>query len=132
MKIAVATDNGKTISKHLGRAPHYLVYTVDGTEIVGKAWREKPGHGTPEHEGHDHHAGGVERGTGTYSEINHIQMMEVIQDCDAIIVAAVICGAYLEMKENNIQPYVTNVDDVEQAIRNWLDGQLVDYAEWLH
>jgi predicted Fe-Mo cluster-binding NifX family protein len=34
MKIAAITDDGKTISQHFGRAPYYLVVTVENGQIV--------------------------------------------------------------------------------------------------
>jgi predicted Fe-Mo cluster-binding NifX family protein len=30
MKIAVITDDGKTISQHFGRAPYYMVFSIEG------------------------------------------------------------------------------------------------------
>ena len=44
MKIAAITDDGVTISQHFGRAPYYLVYTVEDGEIVDRELREKLGH----------------------------------------------------------------------------------------
>ena len=44
MKIAVITDNGKTISRHFGRAPHYVVVTVENGKVIAREMREKVGH----------------------------------------------------------------------------------------
>ena len=37
MKIAVITEDGTTISQHFGRAPLYVVVTVEGGKIANKA-----------------------------------------------------------------------------------------------
>jgi predicted Fe-Mo cluster-binding NifX family protein len=49
----------------------------------------------------------------------------------------VICGgmgmgAYESMRRLNIQPVVTDITDIEQAIRAYIDGKLVDHTELLH
>jgi predicted Fe-Mo cluster-binding NifX family protein len=44
MKIAVITDDGKTISQHFGRAPYYLVLTIEEGKIVNREMRDKMGH----------------------------------------------------------------------------------------
>ena len=42
MKIAVVSDDGVSISRHFGRAPYYVVLTVEGGEIRGKEIGESP------------------------------------------------------------------------------------------
>ncbi len=44
MKIAVITDDGNTVSQHFGRAPYYLVVTVENKQIVDRQLRDKLGH----------------------------------------------------------------------------------------
>jgi predicted Fe-Mo cluster-binding NifX family protein len=52
MKIAAITENGTTISQHFGRAPYYLVVTVEDGKVVSKEQRDKAGHHTfAAHEG---------------------------------------------------------------------------------
>lgn len=54
MKIAVITSDSITISQHLGRAPYYLVFTVDDGQIAGKELRDKVGHRQFANEPHEH------------------------------------------------------------------------------
>ncbi len=130
MKIAVATEDGKTTSRHFGRAPFYLVFTINEGEIVEKVQREKPSHQMFAHEPHEVHL--HEHGTGAQSEHKHSQMIEPIQDCDAVIVRGMGTGAYLALQEANIRPIVSDVDDAEEAVRAYIDGTLVDHPERLH
>jgi predicted Fe-Mo cluster-binding NifX family protein len=46
MKIAVVTEDEVTISQHFGRAPYYMVYTVEGGKVTEKERRDKAGHHT--------------------------------------------------------------------------------------
>jgi predicted Fe-Mo cluster-binding NifX family protein len=56
MKIAVVSDDGKTISRHFGRAQYYVVFTVEDGEITGSEQRDKAGHRQfAAEEGHHHH-----------------------------------------------------------------------------
>ena len=45
MKIAVVTDDERTISRHFGRAPYYLVVTIDAGKVIGRELRDKANHG---------------------------------------------------------------------------------------
>ena len=46
MKIAIVTEDGETISQHFGRAPYYMVYTVENGQITSREKRNKAGHHT--------------------------------------------------------------------------------------
>ena len=46
MKIAVISDDEVNISQHFGRAPFYVVLTVEEGKIVGRETRPKAGHHT--------------------------------------------------------------------------------------
>ena len=44
MKIAAVSEDGVTISQHFGRAPFYVVVTVEDGKIVAHEKRDKMGH----------------------------------------------------------------------------------------
>jgi len=44
MKIAAVSDDGVTLSQHFGRAPLYVVVTVENGQVVDRETREKSGH----------------------------------------------------------------------------------------
>ena len=68
MKVAVITDDGRTISQHFGRARFFLVATVEDGKLLTTELREKSGHhtfGQAEKPAHIHtgpHGFGVLRG----------------------------------------------------------------------
>ncbi len=67
MKIAAVSGDGITISEHFGRAPFYVVVTVEDGKIVSRERRDKMGHaqfaGEPQAE-EAHRADPRGRGTG--------------------------------------------------------------------
>jgi transcriptional regulator with XRE-family HTH domain/predicted Fe-Mo cluster-binding NifX family protein len=133
MKIAVISDDGKTISQHFGRATHYVVMTIEDGKIIGREMRNKMGHnqfsGEVHTEEHDQPAG---HGMDTASHDRHASMAEVISDCKALICGGMGMGAYESMRRLNIQPVVTDLRDVDAAAQAFIDGKLVDHTEMLH
>jgi len=132
MKIAFVTDDGKTISQHFGRATHYLVATLENSQVVSKEMRPKLGHNhfsqteTGHHEHQEHH------GSDGEGHAKHVQMAEAISDCEALICGGMGMGAYQSMLQLNIKPMVTELTDIDQAVQAYQDGKLIDHIERLH
>jgi predicted Fe-Mo cluster-binding NifX family protein len=131
MKIAAITDDGKTISKHFGRAPYYLVATVEEGEIVHSEMRDKLGHAQFHHEPHEGHHG-EPHGTGKGSHSKHMRMSEPITDCEALLCGGMGMGAYQSMLVRGIKPVVTEIDSIEEAVIAYMNGTIVDRVERLH
>jgi predicted Fe-Mo cluster-binding NifX family protein len=134
MKIAVVSEDGHTISQHFGRAPYYLVFTVDNKEIVGKELRDKVGHQQFAQGNREHSADNDPRGHGfgAHSDAKHARMIEAIQDCEAVIVRGMGRGAYLAMEQAHIRPFVTELADAEDAVKAYIGGTLEDHTDKLH
>ena len=134
MKIAVVTEDEKAISTHLGHTSYYLVFTVEDGEITEKESRNKIGHrqfaNEPGH--HKGHADSQGHGFGRHSEEKHARMIEAIKDCQVVIARGMGRGTHLAMEQANIRPYVTDITDAEDAVRAYIDGNLVDHTDKLH
>lgn len=130
MKIAVITEDGKTISKHFGRAPYYMVLSVENGQIVQREQREKIGHNQCSH--HEEHPQAGEHGHDEDAHGKHVHMAEAISDCQVLLCGGMGYGAYESMRRLNIQPVVTDLSDIEAAVKAYLDGTLVDHTEKLH
>lgn len=131
MKIAVVTENEKSISQHFGRAPFYVVVTVEGDKVTSKEKREKSGH----HTFAAHHADikpGEPHGYDTGAQIRHASMAETIADCQILIAGGMGWGAYDSLKNSNIEPIITDVEDIDEAVQRYLDGKLNNLMERLH
>ncbi len=132
MKVAVITDDGETISQHFGRAPYYLVLMIEQGEVVNRELRNKVGHGQfgEHHLNGEHHGAG--HGSDSASHNRHVSMAEAIQDCEAVICGGMGMGAYESMRSLNITPVVTDLRDIDAAVKAYIDGKLVDHTEKLH
>jgi predicted Fe-Mo cluster-binding NifX family protein len=131
MKIAVISEDGKTISQHFGRAPLYVVVTVEDGQIVAKETRDKTGHHTFAGQ-HQDSAPGERHGYGTGAQARHASMMESIADCQVLIAGGMGWGAYENLKSLNIEGVVTDITDIDEAITLYLTGKLPNLMERLH
>ncbi len=131
MKIAIATDDGKSISPHFGRASHYLVVTVEKGMIVSREMREKLNHNHFVGEEHAHEPG-QPHGFDPASQTRHVQMAESIRDCEAMVCRGMGMGAYESLRYLNIRPILTKIADVDKAVSAYLDGSITDHAGRLH
>jgi predicted Fe-Mo cluster-binding NifX family protein len=132
MKIAAITEDGKTISRHFGRARYYLVLTVEDGQIIDRELREKLGHTHFHNQAHQPEAPGQPHGMGAASHNKHVQMSQVISDCQALLCGGMGRGAYESMLALNIKPVVTEFDNIEKAVMAYVDGKIVNRTEWLH
>ncbi|MFZ3071350.1 MAG: NifB/NifX family molybdenum-iron cluster-binding protein [Anaerolineaceae bacterium] len=132
MKIAAITDDGKTISQHFGRAPYYLVLTIEEGKIVNREMRNKMGHNQFSDQPHAEESQGAGHGMDTASHEKHVSMAGTIADCKTLLCGGMGMGAYESMRRLNIQPVVTDLQDIDVAAQAFIDGKLVDHTELLH
>jgi predicted Fe-Mo cluster-binding NifX family protein len=132
MKIAAITDDGKTISQHFGRAPYYLVVTVEDGQIVERELRDKLGHAHFVNQPHEPEQPGQPHGMSSTSHNKHLQMAEAIGDCEALLCGGMGMGAYQSMVARGIKPVVTEIWDIDQAVMAYVEGKIVDRIDKLH
>jgi predicted Fe-Mo cluster-binding NifX family protein len=112
--IAIATEDGVTVSSHFGRAPFYEVLSLSNGKVIKRERREKTGHlsfvHTEGEQGHHH---------GEAADQRHQTMVSPIMDCKALIVRGIGQGAVEHVRQANIQPILTSehtIDEVLSAI----------------
>ncbi len=132
MKIAAISEDGFTISQHFGRAPLYVVITVEEGKIVNKETRAKAGHHTFAAQPHADPAPGERHGYDAGSQARHTSMAQTISDCQVLLAGGMGWGAYESMRSYNIEPVVTDVESIEEAVHLYLDGRLTNLMERLH
>jgi predicted Fe-Mo cluster-binding NifX family protein len=132
MKIAVITDDGKTISRHFGRARYYQVIEVKNGEVIDSEMRDKVGHSEFAHREHRHSDSVKGSGMDPASHSKHTRMAETISDCSALICGGMGKGAYQSMETVGVKPIVTKIENIDEAIDAYLKGDLKDHIELLH
>jgi predicted Fe-Mo cluster-binding NifX family protein len=132
MKIAVISDDGVTISQHFGRAPLYVVVTVEGGKIVSKETRDKAGHHTFGGGQHPETAPGQRHGFDAGSQSRHATMAQTIEDCQVLFAGGMGWGAQQSLQDRGIEAVITDVADIEEAVNLYLQGNLPNLTERLH
>lgn len=132
MKIAAITDDGNTISQHFGRAPYYLVLTIENGQIVHREMRDKLGHAHFANEPHEQAQPGQPHGFDPASQNRHVQMAEAIADCQVLLCGGMGRGAYESMRTRGIKPVVIDLTSIDEAARTYIEGRIVDQTERLH
>lgn len=128
IKIAVVTEDKRTICPHFGRAPYYLVYSVEGENILEMEIRPKAGHHTfaGREQGEEHHHHGTHHGDhhgGAHPDHKHSRMVEAIRDCQVLLVGGMGEGARLAMEAAGIKACSAQIEDAEEAVRAYIGGR---------
>ena len=132
MKIAAITDDGETISQHFGRAPFYLVVTIEAGKITDREMRSKLGHAQFASEPHPQEKPGQPHGMDPASHNKHLRMAEAIADCEALLCRGMGMGAYESMKARGIRPVVTDIVSIDEAAIAYAEEKIVDLVDRLH
>jgi predicted Fe-Mo cluster-binding NifX family protein len=132
MKIAVISDDGTTISQHFGMAPLYVVATVENGKVTSKETRQKIGHqhfGPMHGEQHEH---GAQHGFGADAQNKHGMMAQSASDCQVMLAGGMGYGAYASMTSLGIEVVITDVRDIDEAVKAYIEGKLPNLREKLH
>jgi predicted Fe-Mo cluster-binding NifX family protein len=141
MKIAAVSEDGVTISQHFGRAPLYVVVTVDDGVVTAHETRDKLGHAhfAGEHGEHSHghgqqgHAPDKQgHGYDPASQSRHTRMIEAIRDCEVLLAGGMGGGAHYSLEQAGIRPVVTDMTDIDEAALAAFRGEITDHVERLH
>jgi predicted Fe-Mo cluster-binding NifX family protein len=133
MKIAVVSENETTLSQHFGRAPYYIINTIDNGKVTKKEKFERGAAGTcacGHAEGGGHHHGS--HGGDAESDSKHNRMVDPIADCQALIAGGMGYGAYQALKSRGLEVFITAETSIQKAVEKYLAGTLDNLMERLH
>lgn len=120
-RLAFTSDDGETITRHLGHAPYYVVVTLAENGPPATDWRPKP-HSTSEH-----HAAGEGHGHG-----HGRAMFEPIADCQVLITGGMGRSAYEHAAARGLEVILTAEKRIEQALEAYQAGTLTSDARRIH
>jgi predicted Fe-Mo cluster-binding NifX family protein len=126
MKIAVVTDDEKTISTHFGQARYYVVLTVKDGKVTAQETRPKAHQSQFAGEHYHHGENGDVHGMDRQAQHRHARMMETISDCRALIASGMGQGAHYSLTARGITPVLTDVQGIREAVEAYLSGDLIE------
>jgi len=121
-KIAFPTDDGETISPHLGRASFFLVASLPDTGEVRFERRDKPHHSQEaEHAAHEHQG----QGPGN-------AMFSAIADCQTLIAGGMGEPAFQHAQAQGLEVLLPAQKNIQLALDSYRAGTLVSDARRIH
>jgi predicted Fe-Mo cluster-binding NifX family protein len=123
-KIAFPTDDGETISRHLGEAQFYIVALLDDAGRITFEQREKPRH-THLREGTEHEREGEhsQRGPALFTPI---------LDCQVLISGGLGQPAYEHAVAQGLELILPAQKNITDALNAYLAGTLVSDMRRVH
>ncbi len=118
MKIAIASDDKRSIASHFGRTRGFVIYQIVDGKIKGREYRPNTFTG---------HARGLE-GAG-HSVDRHGPILNALSDCKVVISHGMGRRIYDDLKSANIEAFITSETDVEKAVELYLKDKLIDRPE---
>ena len=117
--LAIATDDGRTVSSHFGRAQFYEVVKMSGGNVQSRERRPKPGHHAAGQENHE-----LRQASGESHEQVHQSMVAPVMDCDAVIARGMGEGALQHILHAHLTPIVTGLPSIDEVIAAVASGAL--------
>jgi len=123
MRIAVATEDGVSVSQHFGRSAGFVVFDANDGQISEGEFRTN--RHTPHAQGIcgiDHHTSGHAHGHSGHS---HAGIVDLLQDCQVVLCGGMGAGAAQSLTARGIRPIVTSgVDSARDAVAQYVRGEL--------
>ena len=117
MKIAVASSDGVSISRHFGRSRCFIVFQTSEDKITGREVRDNTWTAHARSlcaDGHDHD-----------EPHSHADIVNALRDCQAVLCYGMGHRAAEELQVGGIGAYVIEGElSPERAVQAFLDGKL--------
>jgi predicted Fe-Mo cluster-binding NifX family protein len=120
-RLAFATDDGETITHHLGHAAYYVVVSLAESGPPVSERRPKP-HNTGEH-----HASGEGHGHG-----HGRAMFEPVADCQVLIAGGMGRSAYEHATARGLEVILTGEKRIDRAVEIYRAGTLNSDPRRIH
>ena len=119
-KIAIATNDQRRVTGHIGKCRAFMIFEIEGDKIVNKELRENvfTHHRIAEHEHHQHHGEG-----GGHS---HANLIEGLKDCNYLISKGGGWRVVEDLRQNNIQTIFSDTELIDDAVNQFIKGELKD------
>ena len=121
IKVAFPTDDGETISKHLGQAQYFQVLTLADGQVQSAERREKASHSHQDHDAHTET--GVHPGQ---------QMLETIADCQVLIAGGMGQPMYDRAVSSGLEVFLTGENQISAAVEAYQQGKLSSDPRRIH
>ncbi|HID40066.1 MAG TPA: iron-molybdenum cofactor biosynthesis protein [Calditrichaeota bacterium] len=115
MKIAIASDDGRTIAGHFGRTRGFIFYEIENGQIINREYRPNDFTG---------HARGM---SGQSHEMDrHGPILSALADCRAVISQGMGRRIYDDLQSAGIEAFIVGETDTDKAVELYIKQELKD------
>jgi len=116
-KVAVASEDGVNISRHFGRSRCFLLFEIEGKQVVRQSLRDNTFTA--------YARGECQEGAEHHHHHGHGAMVQALADCEAVLCYGMGWRAAEELKQNGIQAFILPTQmSPEDAVKGYLAGNL--------
>lgn len=133
MKLALPTDDGKTVASHFGRAQYFLVVEIDGTKEISRKlvenlhgrWHNDERHGAHHGESHRHNHSKAHTNEHHEHRHGHDEVFASLGNIEGVIAVRIGPHMFEELKSKKISVYLVPVStSIDNAINSFTEGKL--------
>lgn len=129
MKLAIASDDSKTVTGHIGRVRGFLILSIEDGKILSKEYRQnlfthhaRMNNGVEEQtEQGEHHHG---QPYGKEHSHGHGKLAEGLKDCSHLICSGAGWRVVEDLKKFGVEIIFTTETDAETAALKYVKGDL--------
>ena len=122
MKIAIASNDLKHVTGHLGRCKSFIIYNIEDKKVAGQETRQNTfTHHRMGHHGEHSHSEGHHH--------SHAELVNNLSDCETLIFQSGGWRVIEDLKAANITPFLTDERIADVAIEKYIKGELVERLE---
>jgi predicted Fe-Mo cluster-binding NifX family protein len=113
MKIAIPSNDQKTISRHFGRSAGFMIFDIEKNKVVNKEYKTNTftGHAKGQHheQGHNH---------------SHHGIFNALGGCQTVIAGGMGRRLYIDFEQKGMEVFVTSENDIEKALDLYIENDL--------
>ena len=117
-KLAIATNDQKRITGHIGRCRSFIVCEISNGKVINKEVRENQF--TQHRRGGQHHQHHGEGGGGH----SHTHLINGLKDCNYLISRGGGWRVVEDLKQYNITTLFTDIETIDDAVNKFIRGEL--------
>ncbi|MGB5529569.1 MAG: NifB/NifX family molybdenum-iron cluster-binding protein [Ignavibacteriaceae bacterium] len=127
-KIAIATNDQKRVTGHIGRCRGFAVFEIKDGKILNKEARENLF--TNHRRGGAHHHGeGEGHGGQGHGRHSHEHLINGLKDCSYLISSGGGWRVVEDLKQHNISTLFTNEEFTDNAVNKFIKGELKNESD---
>ena len=129
-KIAIATDDQKRVTGHIGRCKGFMIYEIADQKVINKELRENQftNHRIGSGNHHHHGEGEAHRGQG-HGRHSHEHLINGLRDCSCLVSSGGGWRVVEDLKQHNIATFFTDVELIEDAVNKFIKGELKNQTD---